>query len=249
MKENNTYHEGTGANNLPESLRVNPFDVPKDYFNNLESSILSQVKLVSLKDEEVFETPVQYFDSLSTSIIGRIAEENLKEEVQSEGFKVPTDYFDHLEEAIFSRIGEGQMKESVISDGFEVPDQYFATLSDKILSSTNPSRQQVAVRSLRKPTLRFMRYVAAACVIMLSGLGGYLGFSHLKTSKEQANNVAELHLSQVPEEEIINYLAASTTGDDMVYLAKYTNENDIPTNGIANSISEKEIEDYLNYSL
>lgn len=49
MKENNTYHEGMEANNLPDSLRVNPFDVPEGYFKDLHESLISQVKLESLQ--------------------------------------------------------------------------------------------------------------------------------------------------------------------------------------------------------
>lgn len=251
MKENNTYQGMEDTNNLPESLRVNPFDVPKDYFSNLESTLLSQVKLVSLKDEEIFEVPMGYFDTLSTSVLSQIEDEKKINDIQADGFETPEGYFASLEMHILSRISEDNLRTKFSSDGFNVPENYFETLTDKILSTDHAIPvKRMPLHPFKETKISFARYFAAASVALLLGFGGYWGYSHM-TSSEPVDHHADIdaHLAQVPEEEIINYLAASTTGDDMIYLSKYTDEHDIPTNGIANSISEKEIEDYLTYSL
>lgn len=45
MKENNTYRNNTGDANLLKSLRVNPFILPENYFENLERTTLFRVML------------------------------------------------------------------------------------------------------------------------------------------------------------------------------------------------------------
>ncbi len=45
------------------------FKVPKDYFNNLEDTLLSEIKLKELSHNSGFKTPENYFETLEDQII------------------------------------------------------------------------------------------------------------------------------------------------------------------------------------
>ncbi|MCW8312738.1 hypothetical protein K7A41_16020 [Sphingobacterium sp. InxBP1] len=353
MKENSTYHDGLEPTNLPESLRKNPFGVPENYFEDLESKIIAHVSLGKCSEEGVFEVPEGYFDSLPDRIMGeiamdsiasiaaindfdipehyeavltdsifhRIAEEKLKEKIQSDGFKVPVnyehaleddifaritaeelkntvptdgftipadymqalegsifariateklknsistdgytvpgDYEQTLEDNIFARIAVDQLKQKVPNDGFEVPPHYFERLSDTIVDTIRHNDDVVLpetpIRRLGRPKKWYARYAVAASLAMTLGLGGYWGYQYQSQNTISADNTAEQqlsqHLSEIPKQEIINYLAASASGDDMIYMSQYTDETNLPTKGFGTNVSKQDIEDYLNYSL
>jgi len=320
MKENSTYHDGLESNHLPESLRGNPFGVPENYFSDLESKIIAQVKWIECKDESVFEVPEGYFDSLPDVVLSKIAadslkaqvtvdgfaipeqysdkltgdifhrisEENLKEKIKSDGFAVPVDYHADLEDAIFSRIAEAELKEAISTDGFalpvnyhadledaifarvaeeklkdtvpvtgfDLPPHYFDTLSDKIIGAIQDikeERDSTPIRRLGKPKKWYTRYAVAASFTAMLGLGGYWGYQFQQQNTIVQDNVAEeqlsQHLSEIPKQEIINYLSASASGDDIIYMSQYTDETNLPTKGFGTNISKQEIEDYLNYTL
>jgi len=320
MKENSTYHDGLEFNHLPESLRKNPFAVPENYFSDLESKIIGQVKWMECKDESLFEVPEGYFDSLpdlvlskiaadslknkvtlegftipeqyaailTEDIFHRISEENLKEKIQSDGLIVPAGYFQtleqnittdiaatelkdivstdgfavpinyhlDLEETIFSRITEEKLKATVPTTEFDVPPHYFDTLSDKIIDAiqeTNEESNSTPVRRLGKQKKWYSRYAVAASFTAMLGLGGYWGYQYQQQNTIPEDNLAEeqlsQHLSEIPKQEIINYLSASASGDDIIYMSQYTDETNLPTKGFGTNISKQEIEDYLNYTL
>jgi len=320
MKENSTYHDGLESNHLPESLRENPFGVPENYFSDLESKIIAQVKWIECKDESIFKVPEGYFDSLpdvvlskiaadslkaqvagdgfaipeqysdklTENIFHRISEENLKEKIQSDGFAVPVDYhtdlgdtifarvaeaelkeaistdgFDlpvnyhaDLEETIFARIAEEKLKDTVPATGFDLPPHYFDTLSDKIIGAIQDIKEErgsTPIRRLGKPKKWYTRYAVAASFTAMLGLGGYWGYQFQQQNTIAQDNVAEeqlsQHLSEIPKQEIINYLSASASGDDIIYMSQYTDETNLPTKGFGTNISKQEIEDYLNYTL
>jgi len=320
MKENSTYHDGLESNHLPESLRGNPFGVPENYFSDLESRIIAQVKWIECKDESIFKVPEGYFDSLpdvvlskiaadslkaqvagdgfaipeqysdklTENIFHRISEENLKEKIQSDGFAVPVDYhtdlgdtifarvaeaelkeaistdgFDlpvnyhaDLEETIFARIAEEKLKDTVPATGFDLPPHYFDTLSDKIIGAIQDIKEErgsTPIRRLGKPKKWYTRYAVAASFTAMLGLGGYWGYQFQQQNTIAQDNVAEeqlsQHLSEIPKQEIINYLSASASGDDIIYMSQYTDETNLPTKGFGTNISKQEIEDYLNYTL
>ena len=288
MKENSTYHDGLESNHLPESLRENPFGVPENYFSDLESKIIAQVKWIACTDDSVFKVPEGYFDSLpdvvlskiaadslkaqvavdgfaipeqysdklTENIFHRISEENLKEKIQSDGFAVPVDYHADLEETIFARIAEEKLKDRVPVTGLDLPPHYFDTLSDKIIGAIQDIKEErgsTPIRRLGKQKKWYTRYAVAASFTAMLGLGGYWGYQFQQQNTIAQDNVAEeqlsQHLSEIPKQEIINYLSASASGDDIIYMSQYTDETNLPTKGFGTNISEQEIEDYLNYTL
>lgn len=274
MKENNTYHEGMEANNLPDSLRVNPFDVPKDYFKDLTKSLISQVKLESSPKENP-DVPAGYFEKLQQNILSKVSEEKLKDQIKTDGFSHPDDYFYSLQHNILLKVSEDNLKSKVTQDGFEIPSLYFNEFNDQIsakiitdnlkqvvptdgfeapkeyfealtakitksihagLASDLPG--EVPIRSIKR-RIPWNKYAVAASLVAILGIGSYFGIQN--SSQEQKN------LTHVSDQEIINYLAQTGNSDDLLYVAKYIDDEDIiGTNG---KIKDEDIEDYLKYTL
>ncbi|QRY59161.1 hypothetical protein [Sphingobacterium siyangense] len=318
MKENGTYHDGLEPTNLPASLRENPFGLPENYFSDLESKIITQVKLIECKEESIFEVPEGYFDSLSEAIMCKVAEDNLKNQVATDGFEIPENYASELsstilnriledklketivsdgftmpsaynqtledsifkrlaeqelkktvptdgfsvpvgyeetvESTIFARIAEEKLKETVVTAGFDVPQHYFETLSDSIINAVQePEKDHTPIHQIGRPKKWYARYTVAASFAAMLSIGGYWGYQYQQQNVAPVETVAEeqlsQHLSEIPKQEIINYLAASASGDDMIYMSQYTDEANLPTKGFGSNISKQEIEDYLNYTL
>lgn len=318
MKENGTYHDGLEPTNLPASLRENPFGLPENYFSDLESKIITQVKLVECKEESIFEVPEGYFNSLSDAIMCKVAEDSLKNQVTTDGFEIPENYASELSSTIFNRILEDKLKETIVSDGFtmpsaynqtledsifarlaeqelkktvptdgfsvpvgyeetvestifariaeeklketvvtagfDVPQHYFETLSDSIINAVQvPEKDHTPIHQIGGPKKWYARYAVAASFATMLSIGGYWGYQYQQQNAAPVETVAEeqlsQHLSEIPKQEIINYLAASASGDDMIYMSQYTDEANLPTKGFGSNISKQEIEDYLNYTL
>lgn len=60
-------------NNL-HNIKKPGFNVPKDYFNNLEDLILSEVKLKETLSTSGFKTPKGYFETLEGVVIEKVTE-------------------------------------------------------------------------------------------------------------------------------------------------------------------------------
>jgi len=97
MKENNTYQEEMEPNGLPESLRVNPFVIPENYFEKLGHVLMSQAKIDGLQHSaSVFTTPENYFESLQQDLATHVRTEKLKKQVAQDGFVTAEHYFEDL---------------------------------------------------------------------------------------------------------------------------------------------------------
>jgi len=60
-------------NNL-HNIKETGFKAPKDYFDNLEDSILSEIKLKESSSDTGFKTPKDYFETLEDRIIEKTSE-------------------------------------------------------------------------------------------------------------------------------------------------------------------------------
>ncbi len=166
MKENNTNNEHLDTDNLPESLRVNPFEVPKDYFTELEDQICSQIHLDTLEVNPHFgnSVPEGYFDSLEDQILGKVAEEKLREQIQE--------------------------------TGFTVPQEYFHTLSAQILTAVHTDKPAIQkdkpVIQMNKG-FAWTRYAAAASIALVLGLSAFWGLkSNTAASSTESVDLAEV---------------------------------------------------------
>lgn len=271
MKEDNTYYDEMDGLNLPGSLRVNPFVVPENYFEQLSSSVLSQIRLQQLSDPEkkAFSVPDTYFSQLTAHIQLHLKMEQYKktehtawnvpkgyfeglsrniisqariETARTEEFDVPSGYFESLSEHMQTKVFEEQLKEKISTDGFTVPVSHVDTLKEKIIATTvGKEAQKTKVRKLNFNM--GIRYAAAACVAMVLGIVSYNSLN-----KGPQANLIESPLASIPEEQIINYLSASNNSDDIIYIMEYIYQPN-GSEGICSQIEENDIEDYLNYML
>ena len=135
MTDKNTYNDDLVGCNLPDSLRVNPFVVPQNFFKQQQEAIFNQVcvdLIFTLASANQATVPEGYFENLTSNIQARIAEENLKEKVKESGYVIPDHYFDELEHEIQSRISEEHINELVPTKTFDIPAGYFDDLSSSI---------------------------------------------------------------------------------------------------------------------
>ncbi len=149
----------------------------------------------------VFSVPDNYFEILSQQIKSQI---EIHETVSKEnGFLVPQTYFEDLTEEVKAAIYLHTIKETLSKDsGFSVPENYFSN-----------SRNQIHRRLKQKTKVRklsFIRYAAAACILLTTSLGAYFNVQH-------ANSIGK-QLSKVPVEEIENYLKRNTDAGDIPML-------------------------------
>src|SRR5690606_10491670 len=102
MKENNTYRNNAGDSNLPKSLRVNPFILPENYFENLERVTLFRTMVDSSlrNDHGGFVVPEGFFKQQQSHI-----EEQLKldSRLGQGGFTIPEGYFEDTADKILAQ--------------------------------------------------------------------------------------------------------------------------------------------------
>lgn len=143
MKEENTYNEHIGTN-LPDDLRMSPFDVPQGYFDDLENSIHARISEQKLKDnilDTAFTVPEGYFESLQEQLAAKISEQNLKDQVTESGLSVPEGYFEHSQTVIATAIAESVLRDKVADEGYNVPTGYFEDLAQRSISLAKIEQQ------------------------------------------------------------------------------------------------------------
>ena len=87
--------------------KANPYKVPMNYFDNLESVIAKNVLATSLETipkENPFEVPADYFNSLSVMIEQRVAATELSAIPKENPFEVPPGYFERLNSEITDKV-------------------------------------------------------------------------------------------------------------------------------------------------
>jgi len=125
---------------------------------------------------------------------------SLPERLRTNPFSLPEGYFSALEADIRSRAKLDALRDD---GGFSVPEGYSERLTGDILARTAKKR---AASVFRFRSEKWVRYAAAACAAIVSGLGIYT------IAVDRA--APELRLTAIPEEEIVHYLASSADGDD-----------------------------------
>lgn len=312
MKENNTYYDNMEGNNLPDSLRVTPFivpdnyfneqtnrllflakldstskdqragfEVPESYFDELSEQIMSQVKIDQFQQHEGFEVPAGYFadlndrimqhvqidqlqeeqftvpegyfTNLSDSIMAKVSEDNLQEQVKESGFEIPDQYFETSTDQIMASIAVDDLKSKVQTDGFSVPMGYFDKLTKSILDEVEdkkviqmPQPTPTTGRKKSRPVI-WIGAAAAACVAAFVGVSTYNSDPNNVNSAATVANAQQVSLDEIPEDEIISYLASHSDGTDLAYYAEYIYEPE-ESAAIGSQIDDKDLEEYLNYN-
>lgn len=142
MKELNTYHEHSEDPKLPDSLRANPFTVPKNYFSDAQSVLRSTLRLDQIKSSNPFATPDGYFNILQEQIK---AQAMLPPSTESSGMEVPDHYFEELSSRISAQLTEATWRESVQETGFIVPEGYFEQATEQLTDQAKMESYRTAL--------------------------------------------------------------------------------------------------------
>jgi hypothetical protein len=167
--------------------------------------------LAAIKRVNPFVVPSGYFESLTDELNSRILIESARFE-SAEQFNIPADYFQNLSSRIEKRIAIEAIQSLVPSPGFSVPEAYFSELSERIqtkLAKQRPERKNNIFKS-------WISYSAAACITLVLGTALYFNSTGYTIGRD---------LSEVPDQEIINYLQIHSTINDNQFIIENLSED------------------------
>ena len=104
------------ASHLASLPRTTPFNVPNQYFDDLQNRINQSVFVDELmqRENQGFTVPQNYFENLSSQIESRIAIDQINTLVANDGFTTPANYFNRLNAEILSRTVDISPKTKVV---------------------------------------------------------------------------------------------------------------------------------------
>jgi hypothetical protein len=191
--------------------------------------------LAAMAKVNPFVVPEGYFEHLSNQLNSQIKIEEL---AHSNAFETPAGYFESLSENINSAIFLESLKEENASEGFSVPAGYFEHLSQKI-----NKRTEVKKSASKVVRLRFIQYAAAACITIAIGAGLYLNNFY------SATRSAEKAISEIPDEEIINYLQMHSDAADTPLILEHLHATDADGQSAGGDLTEEELQHFLDTKL
>jgi hypothetical protein len=195
--------------------RVNVYNVPAGYFEGFAQNMLPLVKdeqssLLSSINKQAGSVPAGYFDTLADNILGKI-----KAQESAETYP------------ILDKISRQNV--------YTVPQDYFETLSAEIVNKA--TQPQAKVVSMQKRTGWF-KYAAAASVVIMLTFGVYK-FINTTNGKIDAvtkegmaiakDNKFEEVLTNVTEEDIIQYLQKEGTDVETALVAQTLDVKELPS--------------------
>lgn len=217
------------------------FTVPENYFGEMQGNLKSRINIeASLENTSGgFTVPENYFEEMQAKLQSRIHIEAAFENTAGD-FTVPENYFENLQQQITSRI----TVEEILAgrpEGFTVPENYFDNLQNAITAKIGQPAEVKRPRGIVRQmvTSGIFKYAVAACFTLV--IGGTLLFRQLE-SPVAIHNRSYIHkaLSEVPDEDIINYLqmhmdAADTRG--VMDEANQINTGDVNAEDLKNYLS------------
>lgn len=78
------------------------FNIPKNYFNNIETDLENRLFEEKLPNTNGFSIPANYFENLENEILSKVSEKSIPK--QEKPNDIPDGYFDSLEDAIFEKL-------------------------------------------------------------------------------------------------------------------------------------------------
>jgi hypothetical protein len=174
-----------------------------------------------------FSVPNNYFEDLSSRLK---SEANLLDLAGMKNeFNIPENYFGHLKQQIENQINLPEVQENI----FNTPAGYFENNKLTILAKVNPPK----VKLRKVLSLAFIRYAAAACILLTTSLGIYLNTLEI-SSNAQA-------LSKIPTEDLELYLQQNIESGEVQTLLE-----NIPSETVFSiqktEFEQNDISEYLN---
>ena len=178
--------------------------------------------LASMSRSNPFSVPDGYFDTLSEQLKARVLIESELYKTQKD-FHIPENYFNELSHRIQDRISMENALGKEKKQDFLIPDRNPETLHTPASSRTGRKKSY------------WIGYAAAACIAMIAGSVIYFNSSQYTINRK---------LSDIPDQEIINYLQMHTTISDNQYIIDHLNTEELQQ--VSNDISTQELELYIN---
>ena len=165
--------------------------------------------LASLSRTSPYRVPDNYFNELGAYINQSVFLADLTK-TENQGFTVPSNYFEDLGSQIEGRITSNKLSEMVGGDGFGLPENYFEKLQTEILNKTvlTVAPKTKVVRLWQSG---LMKYVSAACFVVLAASGLYLNQQNTLTQARNTELANEQVLYDIDESVIIEHLQESQT--------------------------------------
>ncbi len=210
---------------LPAATKQTPFDLPEDYFTHLSGTITRKAKateIVTLQgimpwtdtDKQTpFVLPENYFAQFEQNLFHHLF---------------------HTEPSVQDEIGtlSPLLADLKQESPYQVPAGYFPepTIQPRV-------KEHPAARSIK-----WARWAAAACILVIFGLGGWQMFNPLK---EIIPPTLEQQLTRVPEEKIKNWLANNIDEMDINSLSSNIARSEITAHSSLSHFSDEDIQEYL----
>jgi hypothetical protein len=179
-----------------------------------------------------FTVPSGYFEELSDNLKNRALVESMRFNAKN-GFTVPQTYFEDLSFRIENRISVENLRTLAPAEGFALPEGYFAELSARIVSRVEDSSERKT--PIRRLLTSWVSYAAAACITAMIATGIYLSSDSYDFNQQ---------LSEIPEQEILNYLQAYSTAGDTPFIIENLNSDQLES--VTPDVSAEELELYIN---
>ncbi|WP_457133348.1 hypothetical protein [Mucilaginibacter sp. UYNi724] len=199
-------------NELTSGNAAQGYDVPNNYFEELQANIQSRINIEAIAgtEENKFEVPTGYFEQLTQNIQSHINIETAAS-AEAESFSVPEGYFDNLQQQITARIAVEELLEK--QPVFAVPDNYFEQLNNNILNKTVNQEAVIRKTIVRKLwASNSFKYATAACLLLIVGAGAFLREAQQPVTHSQT--LLHKQVSNIPVDEIKDYLELNIDAND-----------------------------------
>jgi hypothetical protein len=232
--------------NIP---KVNVYTVDANYFATNEEKVL-----LAIKTDHALEVPKDYFNQLATNILTKIKDTkdsgaeldtvpNFLTAIQHNNvYTVPKNYFDETVNSIQHNISSQgisvQLAQVHNNSTLTIPEGYFKNLPYQILHKVGKNNTTKIVQL--KPLNAWYKYAAAAIFISIVTIGIYqlsnknnIHTQILEASIEKGKSMDDVKytetLNNLTEEDIAAYLSKTSTEADVANISNSIEENNIPT--------------------
>jgi len=247
--------------------RVNVFNVPDDYFNNLSQQVLLLKNTADNDPAVTAAVPESYFNNLAETIIGRIKREaEVENKVEQENltsilaaignnniYSIPQGYFDHLSDNINAKIlnqsantfsETHNISELVASIGnrniYSVPQDYFETL--KVALNNTKTAKVVSIKS------RFatFKYAVAAVVTGIIGLSVFFVLNNTPVKPSAETAAVMIEANEIIKTNSFDKELASISDDAIVAFLESKGQN-VEAALVASLTDDKNLPDATDY--